>query len=213
MQTTKPCCAAWSRRWRPCPASRRSHWAARAPAARPWPLPTTISASIYRANRPIDVAALAKVVAVLDDRGAEASVTPIGGWGPWIDRPLAGGGRRACRPALSDSTASRLRSTTPMPARSSASTSPAIRTPSCPRSTWARRPAPVCCTIRPARSPTCSVGRRPIRRRSKALRERFEWEPGSRSPMRARASIAATSPTWRAAPSAPSPASARPCSR
>ena len=39
----------------------------------------------YRANRPIDVAALAKVVAVLDDRGAEASVTPIGGWGPWID--------------------------------------------------------------------------------------------------------------------------------
>ena len=39
----------------------------------------------YRANRPIDVAALGKVAAVLDDRGAEASVTPIGGWGPWID--------------------------------------------------------------------------------------------------------------------------------
>jgi predicted nucleotidyltransferase len=39
----------------------------------------------YRANRPIDVAALGKVAAALDDRGAAASVTPIGGWGPWID--------------------------------------------------------------------------------------------------------------------------------
>jgi predicted nucleotidyltransferase len=39
----------------------------------------------YRASRPIDVAALGKVAAILDDRGAEASVTPIGGWGPWID--------------------------------------------------------------------------------------------------------------------------------
>ena len=39
----------------------------------------------YRANRPIDVAALGQVATALDDRGAEASVTPIGGWGPWID--------------------------------------------------------------------------------------------------------------------------------
>jgi hypothetical protein len=39
----------------------------------------------YRANRPIDVAALGEVAAALDDRGAEASVTAIGGWGPWID--------------------------------------------------------------------------------------------------------------------------------
>jgi predicted nucleotidyltransferase len=39
----------------------------------------------YRANRPIDVAALGEVAITLDDRGAEASVTPIGGWGPWID--------------------------------------------------------------------------------------------------------------------------------
>ena len=39
----------------------------------------------HRANRPIDVAALGKVAAILDDRGVEASVTPIGGWGPWID--------------------------------------------------------------------------------------------------------------------------------
>jgi hypothetical protein len=39
----------------------------------------------YRAHRPIDVAALGKVAAALDDRGVEASVTPIGGWGPWID--------------------------------------------------------------------------------------------------------------------------------
>lgn len=39
----------------------------------------------YRSSRPIDVATLAKVVAVLDDRGASAEVTPLGGWGPWID--------------------------------------------------------------------------------------------------------------------------------
>jgi predicted nucleotidyltransferase len=39
----------------------------------------------YRAGRPIDVAALGKIVAGLDDRGAAASVTPLGGWGPWID--------------------------------------------------------------------------------------------------------------------------------
>ena len=32
----------------------------------------------YRANRPIDVATLGKVAAILDDRGVEASVTPIG---------------------------------------------------------------------------------------------------------------------------------------
>src|SRR5260370_1015153 len=41
----------------------------------------------YRASRPIDVAALGKVAAALDDRGAEASVTPIGRWG------RSGGGR------------------------------------------------------------------------------------------------------------------------
>jgi predicted nucleotidyltransferase len=39
----------------------------------------------YRANRSIDVAALGNVAAALDDRGAGASVTPVGGWGPWID--------------------------------------------------------------------------------------------------------------------------------
>ncbi|HYR66153.1 MAG TPA: nucleotidyltransferase domain-containing protein, partial [Reyranella sp.] len=39
----------------------------------------------YRAGRPIDTAALGQVAALLDDRGAAASVTPIGGWGPWID--------------------------------------------------------------------------------------------------------------------------------
>lgn len=43
----------------------------------------------YRGRRPIDIAALGKVAASLDDRGAEAEVTPlvtaIGGWGPWID--------------------------------------------------------------------------------------------------------------------------------
>lgn len=39
----------------------------------------------YDASGPIDVAALAEVVAVLDDRAAENLVTPLGGWGPWID--------------------------------------------------------------------------------------------------------------------------------
>jgi hypothetical protein len=39
----------------------------------------------YRGDRPIDVAALGKVAAALDDRGAAAEVTPLGGWGPWID--------------------------------------------------------------------------------------------------------------------------------
>jgi hypothetical protein len=39
----------------------------------------------YRGCRPIDIAVLSKVVASLDDRGAAAEVTPLGGWGPWID--------------------------------------------------------------------------------------------------------------------------------
>lgn len=39
----------------------------------------------YRDDQPIDVAALGRVATVLDDRGAAASVTPLGGWGPWID--------------------------------------------------------------------------------------------------------------------------------
>jgi hypothetical protein len=39
----------------------------------------------YRGRRPIDIAALSTVAASLDDRGAKAEVTPLGGWGPWID--------------------------------------------------------------------------------------------------------------------------------
>jgi predicted nucleotidyltransferase len=39
----------------------------------------------YRGGRPIDIAALREVAAALDDRGAAAEVTPLGGWGPWID--------------------------------------------------------------------------------------------------------------------------------
>lgn len=39
----------------------------------------------YDAAQPIDVAVLGRVAASLDDRGAAASVTPLGGWGPWID--------------------------------------------------------------------------------------------------------------------------------
>jgi hypothetical protein len=39
----------------------------------------------YRTAQPIDVDALKEIVASLDDRGPAASVTPLGGWGPWID--------------------------------------------------------------------------------------------------------------------------------
>jgi hypothetical protein len=39
----------------------------------------------YHSDRPIDVAALGKVAATLDDRGTDAEITPLGGWGPWID--------------------------------------------------------------------------------------------------------------------------------
>jgi predicted nucleotidyltransferase len=39
----------------------------------------------YRSDRPIDTAALGRAVASLDDRGAAAGVTELGGWGPWID--------------------------------------------------------------------------------------------------------------------------------
>ncbi|MBY0318583.1 MAG: nucleotidyltransferase domain-containing protein [Reyranella sp.] len=39
----------------------------------------------YRGQRPIDIATLGRAVASLDDRGPKAEVTPLGGWGPWID--------------------------------------------------------------------------------------------------------------------------------
>ncbi len=39
----------------------------------------------YKAARPIDVAALGRIAAALDDRNATDLVTPLGGWGPWID--------------------------------------------------------------------------------------------------------------------------------
>ena len=39
----------------------------------------------YRGRRVIDIAALGRVAAMLDDRGTAAEVTSIGGWGPWID--------------------------------------------------------------------------------------------------------------------------------
>src|SRR5687767_7884705 len=39
----------------------------------------------YNAAKPIDTAALGGAARRLDDRGAAAEVTAIGGWGPWID--------------------------------------------------------------------------------------------------------------------------------
>ena len=39
----------------------------------------------YAAEEPIDVTALQGIVAAIDDRGRKASVTPIGGWGRWIN--------------------------------------------------------------------------------------------------------------------------------
>lgn len=39
----------------------------------------------YDGATPLDVAALGRIAAEIDDRGAAAAVTPVGGWGPWID--------------------------------------------------------------------------------------------------------------------------------
>ncbi len=39
----------------------------------------------YAPEEPLDVTALQHIVAAIDDRGREASVTPIGGWGRWIN--------------------------------------------------------------------------------------------------------------------------------
>ena len=39
----------------------------------------------YDGASPLDVDALGRIVAEIDDRGVEATVTPVGGWGPWID--------------------------------------------------------------------------------------------------------------------------------
>jgi predicted nucleotidyltransferase len=39
----------------------------------------------YEPAVPLDIAALRAAVATLDDRGADAELTEIGGWGPWIN--------------------------------------------------------------------------------------------------------------------------------
>lgn len=39
----------------------------------------------YDSARPLDVAALGRIAAEIDDRGEQASVTAPGEWGPWID--------------------------------------------------------------------------------------------------------------------------------
>lgn len=39
----------------------------------------------YDQAKPIDTAARGRVAEALDDRGSRAEVTPLGGWGPWID--------------------------------------------------------------------------------------------------------------------------------
>jgi hypothetical protein len=39
----------------------------------------------YKAEAPLDVAALGRAATTLDDGGPTASVTPVGGWGPWIN--------------------------------------------------------------------------------------------------------------------------------
>jgi hypothetical protein len=39
----------------------------------------------YEPDGPLDVGALGSAVASLDDAGPAATVTPIGGWGPWIN--------------------------------------------------------------------------------------------------------------------------------
>lgn len=39
----------------------------------------------YAADSPVDVAGLAEAAAELDDEGRKELITPIGGWGPWIN--------------------------------------------------------------------------------------------------------------------------------
>jgi predicted nucleotidyltransferase len=39
----------------------------------------------YERAQPLDIAALERAIATLDDAGPSASVTAIGGWGPWIN--------------------------------------------------------------------------------------------------------------------------------
>lgn len=39
----------------------------------------------YEPGTPLDIAALRAVATALDDAGPNANVTPVGGWGPWID--------------------------------------------------------------------------------------------------------------------------------
>jgi predicted nucleotidyltransferase len=39
----------------------------------------------YDSVTALDVVALGRIATEIDDRGAEATVTPVGGWGPWID--------------------------------------------------------------------------------------------------------------------------------
>jgi predicted nucleotidyltransferase len=169
----------------------------------------------YRTNRPIDVAALGKVAIALDDRGDEASVTPIGGWGPWIDGGgwLVVGGVHVdllyrdidrVMAAIDDAHAGKVErfyqpghphAFVPTIYMGEAACARLLHDPAGALANLQRRTTPYPMAL------------------AKALCERFEWEAGFALPMRARASIAATSPTWRAAPSAPSPASARRCLR
>ena len=104
MQTTKPCCAAWSRRWRPCPVSRRSRWAARAPAARRRPHSDYDIGLYYRA-RPADRRRGAGQGRGRPRRSRRRGIGHADRRLGTVDRRrrLAGGGRRACRPALSRS--------------------------------------------------------------------------------------------------------------
>jgi hypothetical protein len=57
----------------------------------------------YEADDPLDVDSLTTTIAALDNTGLAARVTPIGGWGPWIN----GGG---CRPPADGSTPGRTKS-------------------------------------------------------------------------------------------------------
>lgn len=145
----------------------------------------------YRAGGPIDIAALAAVATALDDRGPEAEVTPLGGWGPWID----GGGWLRIDGIHVDLLYRDL-----------------DRVQSAIDDARAGKGEPYYQPGHPhAFLPTIYVG--------EVAHARALHDPASASdgrhrspwPMRARASTVATSPIWRAACFAPSPVSVRCC--
>jgi predicted nucleotidyltransferase len=104
----------------------------------------------YEHGDPLDIASLERAVAMLDDAGPTASVTAIGGWGPWIN----GGGWLTVGGTRVDLIGILIAFARPFAiaakAGSSVITNPGIPTRSSPRSTWERSPIAGPCLTQPA---------------------------------------------------------------